>query len=281
MKKILMTLILIAAMAVLGGCGVGEFGVAFDDEGTSCTITADNAGEGDYAMAGTLIVKEGDEVVVEPDFEEDGQVQIQLSLEDEEAAADEDADPEDVITGEIVLDEKIGGSEPVHLEVAPGEYVLRATASKGLTGTALVKASTVKAEAQGEQEKKETTAAESEDGQNPVMNVIGDYTSGRANIHIDAGEGNSVSAIVNWASSASENSEWTMSGSFNVDTLTFEYSGCTKKTTVYAEDGSVESEETEYTDGTGRMVFSEEPLSLTWQDDKENAADGMTFTYSY
>ncbi len=261
MKRILITLVLMAAMAVLAGCSAGEFGLVFDDEGTSCTITAENAGEGDYAMAGTLIVKEGDEVVVEPAFEGDGQVQIQLAAS---VAEDSEDDPEEIVPEDIVLDEKIGGSEPVHFEVAPGEYMLKATASKGLTGTALVKAA----------------AAEAEDGQNPVMNVIGDYASGRASIHIDAGAGNEASAKVIWSSSAAEHSEWTMSGTFDADTHIFEYTGCTKKNVVFAEDGSVESEETVYTDGTGRMVFSEEPLSLTWEDDKEHAADDMTFTYS-
>lgn len=277
MRKILITIVLMAAMAVLAGCSAGEFGLVFDDEGTSCTITADNAGEGDYAMAGTLIVKEGDEVVVEPAFEGEGQVQIQLAAAVAEESED---DAEEFELEDIVLDEKVGGSEPVHLEVAPGEYMLKATASKGLTGTALVKASAPAAEEAAQPAKEETTAAEAEDGQNPVMNVIGDYASGRASIHIDAGEGHAASASVSWSSSAAEHSEWTMSGTFNSDTHTFEYTGCTKKNFVYAEDGSVESEETVYTDGTGRMVFSEDPLSLTWEDDKENAADGMTFTYS-
>ena len=125
-------------------------------------------------------------------------------------------------------------------------------------------------------------APETDDGQNPIMNFVGTYASDRASIQIEAtDEENGAKATVTWGSSASEHSEWTMSGTYDADSHVFTYSDCVKKDVVFNEDGSVESEEEVYKDGTGTMTFSEgnEGPYLEWKDDKENAADGMTFTF--
>ncbi len=119
-----------------------------------------------------------------------------------------------------------------------------------------------------------------EGGQNPVMNFIGTYGKDRATITIDAEGSKDAKATVVWGSSAAEVGEWTMSGEFNSDTLTFEYDNCVKKSIVYNEDGSVKSETEIYNDGKGSMTFAENPLSLTWDDQKEHIADGTVFEYS-
>lgn len=120
-----------------------------------------------------------------------------------------------------------------------------------------------------------------DDGQNPVMNFIGNYTCDRASIFVSAeGEENGASAIVTWGSSAWENSSWTMSGTFDPETLRFEYHDCVRTDYVYSEDGEVASQEEVYTGGHGFMFFSDDDaLTLTWQDDQEHMADGMVFEY--
>ena len=66
--------------------------------------------------------------------------------------------------------------------------------------------------------------AEPDDGQNPIMNFVGVYGCGRATLVIGAtDEENGVNASITWGSSAAENSVWTMSGTFDTETLTFEY----------------------------------------------------------
>ena len=121
----------------------------------------------------------------------------------------------------------------------------------------------------------------SDDGQNPVMNFVGNYVCDRANIFFDADGEDGASAVVTWGGSASENSTWVMSGTFDAETLQFEYHDCVRTDYVYKEDGSVESETEVYVNGHGFMTFSEgDPLTLTWQDDQENVADGMVFEYS-
>lgn len=121
-----------------------------------------------------------------------------------------------------------------------------------------------------------------DEGQNPAMNYVGNYVCGRAAILIGAtDEENGMNAIVTWSSSAAENSTWVMSGTFDAETLQFEYHDCVKTDYVYGEDGNVASQEEVFTGGHGIMTFVEgDPLTLTWQEDQEHAADDMVFEYA-
>lgn len=130
----------------------------------------------------------------------------------------------------------------------------------------------------------ETQSAEAEiageEGQNPVMNFVGDYECDRAYITIEADGKDGARATVTWGGGADTTTEWTMSGKFDEKTLTFEYSDCVKKGLTYGEGGEVENEDVAYMDGKGSMTFKDgDPITLTWQDDQENVADGMTFEF--
>ena len=126
------------------------------------------------------------------------------------------------------------------------------------------------------------TEETADEGQNPIMNYVGNYVCGRACILIGASDDkNGVNAIVTWSSSAAENSTWVMSGTFDPETLQFEYHDCVKTDYVYSEDGEVASQEEVFTGGHGFMTFAEgDPLTLTWQEDQEHAADDMVFEYA-
>lgn len=126
------------------------------------------------------------------------------------------------------------------------------------------------------------TATE-EDGQNPIMNFIGPYASDRANILIEADGMEGAKVTASWADNAGETSEWTMTGSFDTNTLTIKYDNGTKTIRTFNEDGSVKSEEVVYTDGTGTLTFTEADgaTKLTWNDDKEHVAEGMEFTFNF
>ncbi len=118
------------------------------------------------------------------------------------------------------------------------------------------------------------------DGQNPVMNYVGTYGADRATVLIEAEGSDGVKATVTWGSSAWQTSEWTMSGTFDSEQLSFHYDDCTLKEITFKDDGNVDSEKTTYTDGSGSMQFHEgDELTLTWDDEKDHAADGMVFTY--
>lgn len=125
------------------------------------------------------------------------------------------------------------------------------------------------------------TEETSGDGQNPVMNFVGNYQCDRAGVLISAEGEDGASALVTWGSSANENSTWTMSGSFDSEALIFSYNDCVRTDYVYSDNGDIESQEEVYTGGHGAISFKDgEELSLTWQDDQENIADGMVFTYT-
>lgn len=120
-----------------------------------------------------------------------------------------------------------------------------------------------------------------DDGQNPVMNFVGNYVCDRASIFISAEGEDGASAIVRWASSASENSSWMMSGTFDTETLRFDYTNGVRTDYVNNDQSEEDSVTEAYTDGTGYMQFTDgENLTLEWHDDKENIADGMVFEYS-
>lgn len=125
------------------------------------------------------------------------------------------------------------------------------------------------------------TEAAAEDGQNPIMNFIGYYSCDRASIFIEAADGaNGAKAQVTWGSSATEQTTWEMSGVFDTENLTIDYSDCIKTNYVYNENGDIESMEQVYDGGTGKLVFTDgADLSLIWQDDQEQVADDMVFTY--
>ena len=118
------------------------------------------------------------------------------------------------------------------------------------------------------------------DSQNPVMNYVGPYVCQRAVVTISAEGKNGASAFITWGGSATSNAVWQMSGTFDSEKLQFEYSNGVKTAYEYNDKGEVVSEEEIYNDGEGDMTFTDgEELSLTWADKKENAADGMVFTF--
>jgi hypothetical protein len=122
-----------------------------------------------------------------------------------------------------------------------------------------------------------------DDGQNPVMNYVGNYVCGRASVLIGAeDEKDGASASVTWSSSAAENSTWEMTGIFDPEEKRFEYHDCVRTDFVYKEDGSVDKQTEVYTGGHGFMFFDDsgDKLTMTWQDDQEDVAKDMVFEFA-
>ena len=66
-----------------------------------------------------------------------------------------------------------------------------------------------------------------------------------------------------------------MSGKFDPDTLTIEYSDCVRTDSAVNEDGSVKSEDVVYENGFGTVHFDNG--NLYWKGDEEHMADDMVF----
>lgn len=116
-----------------------------------------------------------------------------------------------------------------------------------------------------------------EEGQNPVMNWIGDYQCDRASAHVECEGTDSARIKIHWGSSAWEATEWVIVGKLDLDTLTIAYTGASKTNVTCDEAGNVVSEEVEYADGTGTIVF-DEGTSFTWHEDQAERED-MVFEW--
>ena len=127
---------------------------------------------------------------------------------------------------------------------------------------------------------KETTITEttiSDDGQNPVMNFIGNYYGGRACVTVEAKGSDKAEITVVWGDSYNTKAVWTMSGTFNEATTSVFYDNAIKKMITLNEKGEVIFEEYLYTSGRGEFVFSYD--GVTWDDQNEHIADNMVFKY--
>ena len=140
------------------------------------------------------------------------------------------------------------------------------------------------------------------DSQNPIMNFVGVYAKDRCQINVMPLEDDYADFVVTWSNNAASHDEWHMSGKFDPETLSVTYDNCTKKEVVFKTDGSIESEEIKYENGTGTFTFNPDTNAnsvifwmigstgtftfnpdtnvLTWKDDIENAADGIVFEYA-
>ena len=116
-------------------------------------------------------------------------------------------------------------------------------------------------------------------GQNPVMNVIGPYVSDRARAQVECCGDDGAKITIEWGGSAWEMARWVMTGRFDTETLTVEYTDCVKSILTYGDDGSLVSEEVEYENGTGRVVFDGAD-SFTWKGDQSEQED-LVFEWSW
>jgi hypothetical protein len=105
---------------------------------------------------------------------------------------------------------------------------------------------------------------------------LGTYVCGRASIKISGGP-QKYQVFISWGSSASEHSEWTFTGKFDENGI-LTYTDCTRTDVVYI-DNVTHTDTVVYTNGTGKLQFSDP--NLFWTDNKENKGDGMTFVKDY
>ena len=117
------------------------------------------------------------------------------------------------------------------------------------------------------------------DFQNPIMNFIGYYQSGRATMFVESSKDNTAKIKISWGNSADSATVWTMSGECvtDDDSVTVFYHDSVCKNMEYNSDGTVKSETTGYTDGSGSITFRGN--TAKWNDDIENVGDTMVFDY--
>ena len=117
---------------------------------------------------------------------------------------------------------------------------------------------------------------EDPDWQNPVMNFIGEYQSGRAHALVECFGNEDAWITIEWGSSAWELARWDIVERLDTETLTIEYSGVTKSIVTYDDSGEVTSQEPEYEDGTGTITFHDDG-TFTWHEDQSAYGTDMVF----
>ena len=129
-------------------------------------------------------------------------------------------------------------------------------------------------------ERWETAVAAGEgDGQNPVMNFVGEYAAGRARALVEAKGAGDAQITIEWGDSAWSLARWVMSGPLDGETLTVRYDDCVKTFVTYGDDGELVSEVTEYENGSGAVVFGED-LGFAWKGDQDPLED-LAFEWSF
>ena len=118
------------------------------------------------------------------------------------------------------------------------------------------------------------------DGQNPVMNFVGVYSteySTEALVEADGADGAKIT--VTWAGSPWFHNQTVMSGPFDPETLTMTFTDSTLTEYNYASDGSVTDETVTNTGGTGRATFNPADNTLTITEEFESGNIDTVYTW--
>ena len=134
-KTVLVIACIVTLVMGFAGCGSSNFGIVVNKD-LNVEITAENADKDMTGATGTFTVGEGDDVHIEPNFEE-GKVLVEFYPVD--AADDVNADAEDFTPkGKPEFDVEVSGTEPIECGFAAGDYMVNATVLEKANGTAVI-----------------------------------------------------------------------------------------------------------------------------------------------
>ena len=118
-----------------------------------------------------------------------------------------------------------------------------------------------------------------EDGQNPVMNFIGNYQSDRRTMLVEAKGMDEAKVTVRWGSDAWTHAEWTLTGKVveEGDGLVMQYTDGAYATVTTDEDGN-ETRSDETAGLTGTVWFNSD-YTITWTDDQDEQIKNLVFEW--
>ena len=119
--------------------------------------------------------------------------------------------------------------------------------------------------------------ASSGDGQNPVMNFIGNYVCERASASVACSGRENARITITWGGSADSAREWVIDAKLDTETLTVAYTDAVVTDYVYNPDGSVNTATEVSKTDKGTVTFTEDG-KFTWDDDLN---DGLIKTFEY
>ena len=119
---------------------------------------------------------------------------------------------------------------------------------------------------------------EDADWQNPVMNFVGEYQSGRAHALVECLGSDEAWITIEWGGSAWQLARWDIIGRLDTETLTVAYSNVTKSILTYDDGGELVTQEPEYEDGSGTITFHDDG-TFTWHEDQSESGEDMLFEW--
>lgn len=107
----------------------------------------------------------------------------------------------------------------------------------------------------------------------------GNYPAERAVMYVEASQDDTVKITVRWGSSAMSAVEWTMSGICEEqgDSIVISYQDGMCREVEYHSDGTIASETTQYTQGTGTITFT--GTTAEWSTSSEDFEGALVFEY--
>lgn len=138
-KTIMIVIAALAMIFVFTGCNRGTvLSLNIAEDGKSLDATFEKAKKGDYAMTGTLIVEDGDVIMIDSALEGDGKATFSLISAAGDVESDEDASAEDlagISDADPTVEVSVSGADSVECTVPSGDYYVKVTADKKATGT--------------------------------------------------------------------------------------------------------------------------------------------------
>ena len=113
------------------------------------------------------------------------------------------------------------------------------------------------------------------DWQNPILDYVGKYRSGETLAQVESADGDSVQIVIE-QSGGEETAYWNIAGRLNPDMLTIRYSGGTKSSAVFDNEGEIKRVDLEYENGAGTIVFSGDG-AFTWHEDQPESGADLVF----
>ena len=125
----------------------------------------------------------------------------------------------------------------------------------------------------------DSSDVEDEDGQNPVMNFIGNYQSDRRTMLVEAQGMDEAKVTVHWGSDAWTYAEWVLTGKIEEegDGLVMRYTDGAYATVTADENGN-ETRTDETADLTGTVWFNSDN-TITWTDDQDEQIKDLVFEW--
>lgn len=120
-----------------------------------------------------------------------------------------------------------------------------------------------------------------EDGQSPVMNLVGTYVTEKATMNVQSNDKGEADITIEWPESVTSYTTWTMTGTLNSENMTVEYSNCVKTIFKLNDTGEVANKDIKYKNGKGKIVFNMNNATASWDDSQEHIGDDMLFGFSY